>query len=198
MKNAVMILVCGILCVLTLAVVMTIGGSMNRRTEIQSNLSSAMEMTVEQMANKPDADKAAVTRCIVCMADAMDTDSDITIQVYQADMQKGVLAMKCIENFRHPNGKAGVTEWERTVICNKTEDLMTENYEVRFYSNREMMLQEGMCYKVYEMQEGDHIHPPVEPQLEGASFVGWLDSNDYMADFSQPVSQDLIYYAAWE
>lgn len=201
MKNAVMILVSGILGVLTLAVVMTIGGSMNRRAEVQGNLSSAMEMTVAQMTEKVNtsyADKAAVAQSIACMAAAMDTDSDVTVQVYQADMQKGVLSMKFTENFRHPNTKTGVAEWERTVICNKVKEVHTESYEVRFYPNREMMLQEGMCYKVYEMQEGDHILPPVEPQMEGVSFAGWMDRNDYMADFSLPVSQNLVYYAAWE
>lgn len=201
MKNAVMIFVSAMLCIITLAVVLTIGGSMNRRTELQSNLSSVIEMTVEQMAGEAKAsatDHMAVAQCIACMAEAMDTDSELVVQVYQADMQKGVLSMKFTENFYHPNGKSGVAEWERTAICNKLGKVHKKSYEVRFYPNRKMMLQEGMCYKVYEMKEGDRILPPVEPQMEGASFAGWLDRNDYMADFSQPVSQNLVYYAAWE
>lgn len=201
MKHAMLILVSGILGVLTLAVVLTIGGAMNRRNEVWSNLSYTMEETVERIASDTelvDKDMLAVAACVESMAYAMDTDSDITVEVYQADMQKGVLAMKVIEAFRHPNGKSGMAEWERTVIYNQRESDEPEKYEVRFYQNREMMLREESCYKTCEVLGGEHIMPPAEPRAAGLAFGGWVDTNGYMADFSQPVEQNLVYYAAWE
>lgn len=201
MKNAVMILVSGFLGILTLAVVLTIGGAMNRRNELQSSLSSAMEETVEQTVSDADLlerDMSAVASCVEAMTLSADADSHITAEVYRADMQKGVLTMKFVEDFMHPNGDDGRAEWERTVIYNQLETEEQESYEVRFYLNREMMPDEEACYKTCRVLSGERITPPAEPQGEGLSFEGWMDTNGYMADFSQPVNQNLSYYAAWE
>lgn len=202
MKNVVMMLVSGVLGLITLAIVMTICGKMNRSVEVQSSLSSVMEMTVEQMVSEEGKqqydEKKAVAECIENMTAAMDTDSDMTVKVYQADVEKGVLAINIFEQFRHPNGMSGSAEWGRTVIYNKAEKTEAECYEVRFYKNKAEMLCEGNCYKSYVVQEGEHISAPVDPLAEGAAFAGWKDVNDYIADFSQPVEQDRAYYAEWE
>ena len=180
MKHAMMIFVGGMLGILTLAVILTIGGAMNRRNELQRSLSNAMEETVEWIAADTeygDKDMMAVAACAESMVFAADTDSDITVEMYQADMQKGVLTMKVLENFCHPNGKRGTAEWQRTVIYNRREADEPETYQVL---------------------GGEHIMPPVEPKAEGLVFGGWIDTNGYMADFSQPVDQNLVYYASWE
>lgn len=202
MKNVVMMLVSGMLGILSLAIVMAICGKMNRSVEVQSNLSSAVEMSVEQMASMEgtgffDANEAVV-ECIESMAAAMDTDSEMTVKVYQADAGKGVLAVRVVEQFLHPNGKAGTTEWQRIAIYNRREEDETVSYRVRFYKSREEMLGEGNCYKAYVVQEGEHILSPAEPVVQGAVFAGWKDVNDYMADFSEPVEEDRCYYAEWE
>ena len=49
MKNAAMIIVSAIMGFLVLGIVLTIGGSMNRRCEAETILPSAMEKTVEGM-----------------------------------------------------------------------------------------------------------------------------------------------------
>ena len=49
MKNAAMIIVSAIMGFLILGIVLTIGGSMNRRCEVETILPSAMEKTVEGM-----------------------------------------------------------------------------------------------------------------------------------------------------
>lgn len=202
MKNVVMMLVSGMLGILSLALAMTICGRMNRSVEVQSNLSSAVEMSVEQMASADEArnydENEAVVECIESMAAAMDTDSDVTVKVYQADAGKGVLAIKVVEEFLHPNGEAGTTEWQRIAIYNRRKEAETACYQIRFYRNREEMLGEGTCYKTYTVQEGEQILSPAGPTVQGAAFAGWRDVNDYIADFSQPVEEDRCYYAEWE
>ena len=49
MKNAAMIIVSAIMGFLVLGIVLTIGGSMNRRCEAETILPSAMEKTIEGM-----------------------------------------------------------------------------------------------------------------------------------------------------
>lgn len=204
MKNIVMMLVSGILGVLTLAIVMTIFGRVNRSVELQGNLSSAMEMTLERRMELEeggafsDESAMAVAECVEHMAAVMDADTGLTVKVYLADMEKGVLSMKTIAEYRHPDGTDGTAEWERTVIYNRISEEEPDYYEVSFYRNKADMLGEGLCYKSMVVREGDCIHPPAEPAAAGAGFAGWRDINDYIADFSRPVEQRLTYYADWE
>lgn len=124
MKNIVTIISCALIGVITLAIVMSVSGRMNRSMEVKSNLSSAVEETVENLAGK----KYAVSDMEEYLADFseslmdfIDTDSDITVQVAAADMEKGILAVKVTETFMHPNGRTGEVFYERVVIFNKLE-----------------------------------------------------------------------------
>ena len=175
MKNAAMIIVSAIMGFLILGIVLTIGGSMNRRCEVET-----------------------IAECVELLAAEIDTDSDVVLKVYQNDVQKGVLSMKLQEKFQHPNGMEGTAEAVRTIIREERENVSKEQYRVRFYQNREGMLGEGSCYKVYTVEEGQCLQPPAEPGGNGVVFAGWHDWNDYAADFSQPIEENRDYYAAWE
>ena len=124
MKNIVTIISCALIGVITLAIVMSVSGRMNRSMEVKSNLSSAVEETVENLAGKKYAvsdmeeDLADFSESLM---DFIDTDSDITVQVAAADMEKGILAVKVTETFMHPNGRTGEVFYERVVIFNKLE-----------------------------------------------------------------------------
>lgn len=188
MKNAVMVLVSALLGVLTLAIVMTVGGRINRSMEIKSNLPSAVEETVENLAEKNytiDDRNAYIADMLEGLAKTLDTDSDIRIEVLAVDKEKAIMSIRVTEVFKHPNGKEGTTECERTVILNKVDESEPENYKVRFYVG-------DVLYKSCVVLAGDLVSAPAAPQ-EG--FAGWKDTNGYLADFAQPVMQDLAYYA---
>lgn len=201
MKNAAMIIVSAIMGFLVLGIVLTIGGSMNRRCEAETILPSAMEKTVEGIAYaEADCSSAelVLAECMELLAAEIDTDSDVVLEIYQNDVQKGVLSMKLREKFQHSNGMEGTAETVRTIIREQEENPSKEQYRVRFYRNREGMLGEGSCYKAYTVEEGQCLQPPAEPGGSGVVFAGWHDWNDYAADFSQPIEENRDYYAAWE
>lgn len=187
MKNAVMMIVSALLGVLTLAIAMTVGGRMHRSMEIKGSLPSAVEETVEKLADKKytiDNRNEYLADFTESLGAALDSDSGIRVEVTGTDKEKGLLSIRVTEEFKHPNGKPGTTECERTVILNKTDEPEPESYKVRFYVG-------SVLYKECAVHEGDLISAPVTPQ--GAS--GWKDANGYLADFSVPVTQDLSYYA---
>ena len=201
MKNAAMIIVSAIMGFLVLGIVLTIGGSMNRRCEAETILPSAMEKTAERTTSAEtdcSSGERVLAECVELLATEIDTDSDVVLKIYQNDVQKGVLSMKLQEKFRHPNGMEGTAEAVRTIIREKRGNVSKEQYRVRFYRNREGMLGEGSCYKAYTVEEGQCLQPPADPGGSGVVFAGWHDWNDYMADFSQPVEENRDYYAAWE
>ena len=201
MKNGVTLLLSGVIGILMLAIVMTVCGNMNRSVELQVNLSTAMESTMKNLSEYDDArsNLELLAECIEDMVFAMDSDMEVALEVYQTDVLKKILSLHTVGRYVHPNGMDGEVEWERTVIYEKkgeTEEM--ETCEVSFYRSKEDLLREGTCYKRFLVAEGECITAPVEPQISGEVFAGWKDSNDYMADFSQPVLQNLCYYAAWE
>ena len=180
MKNAAMIIVSAIMGFLILGIVLTIGGSMNRRCEVETILPSTMEKTVEGMPFAEagcSSGELVIAECVELLAAEIDTDSDVVLKVYQNE---------------------GTAEAVRTIIREERENVSKEQYRVRFYQNREGMLGEGSCYKVYTVEEGQCLQPPAEPGGNGVVFAGWHDWNDYAADFSQPIEENRDYYAAWE
>lgn len=79
-ENAAMIIVSAIMGFLILGIVLTIGGSMNRRCEVETILPSAMEKTVEGMPFAEaggSSGELVIAECVELLAAEIDTDSDV-------------------------------------------------------------------------------------------------------------------------
>lgn len=200
MKNITTIIVSVLLGSLTLMIVMTLHGRMNRSMEIKSNLPSIVEATVENMVPDQKYDINNYNEFIADFASNLsvnlDTDSNIIVKVLNADKEKGLLSVKVIEEYTHPNGNRGTVECERTVILNKVNEANQETYTVKFFLKKDDIVG-GRPYKVCKVCGGDNVSIPVEPTSTDGTFAGWLDPNDYAADFTVPVTGDITYYAAW-
>lgn len=199
MKNIVTMVVSMLLGAVTLLIVMVVNGRMNRSMELKSNLPSAVEETVEILADQKYSIGNAneyLADFVENLARILDSDCDLKVEIISKDTEKGLLSVRVTEEFLHPNGKNGTVECERTVILNKLYEPEPEIYTVRFFVNKSDI---GVveCYKSIQVLEGDMITAPAAPQVEGKTFAGWKDSNDYIVNFSAPVTQDLVYYAAW-
>lgn len=193
MKNVVMLIISIILGAITLVILMSVYGRVNRSAELQV-LSSVVEKTVENMTVSKTYDIRNAEEYVADFTENLsvqfDTDSTITVDVMRADKEKGLLSVSVMQTFRHPNGKTGTVHCDRTVILNKTEEPVTPTYTVQFFTG-------DTYYKSYTVYEGDIISAPAGPEMSGAVFIGWKDENDYLADFSQPIEQDVTYYAMW-
>ena len=110
-------------------ILMTMVGRTKRSVEIESNLSSVVEETVENMAVNPKYTIDNVDEYVADMtqylADVLEADSDIKIEIEKADKERGLLAVKVTERFLHPNGKVGMVSDSRVVILNKLEEPVT-------------------------------------------------------------------------
>lgn len=195
MKSVAMIVVSTLMWTVTLLIIMTVSGRMNRSVELGSGLSSIVEETlaninVDKVYDINSADEF-IADFTECLAVQLDSDSDIQVDVMGKDMEKGLLSLQVTEKFRHPNGKPGTVTDERLVLFNRLEETEPQEYSVQF-------IVEGDLYKAYTVHEGDVIAVPVNPAREGLRFLGWKDGNGYLADFTQPVEQDQSYYAEWE
>ena len=119
MKNIVTIISCTLIGAITLAIVMSVSGRMNRSMEVKSNLPSAVEETVENLSLKKYsiADiEEYLADFTATLSDFIDTDSELTVSVAGADIERGILSVKVTETFVHPNGRTGTVSCERTVL----------------------------------------------------------------------------------
>mgnify|MGYP002674779220 CR=1 FL=1 len=202
MRNVVMMAVSAILGVLSLIIVMSISGRSVRNMELKSNLSSLVEETVEEMIH---SDKYGMDNVNLFIGDfienlalVIDSDSELEVSVLQADKEKGILTVSVTEKFKYPNGKEGSVQTDKTVILDGAEqEPETPQYTVSFYLSKEDMNDGTGCYKKYLVYSGKNVTAPKNPSEEDKAFVGWKDGNDYLADFSVPVEQDVTYYAVW-
>ena len=199
MKNAAIIISSIILGVLALAIVMTIGGRSERDMELNDNLSSIVEETVDMLLAEKSYDMCDRNEFVADMIEnlsyVLDSESDITVNIEQADDEKGIMSVKVIVTYNHPNGEVGTVEAVRTVIFNKLDETEKNVCEVKFYTSVEGELQ---CYKRYEVLEGDTIPVPMNPVSAEATFTAWVDCDGQMVDFASPVTQDMCYYAIWQ
>ena len=98
MKNVVLILNGMVLLLLSLIILMAIYGRMNHSMELQSNLSSVMEEQINEMMLNEEYSitntQEFLTDFIGNLVVALDGKYDLTIDVLQVDMEKGILAVR--------------------------------------------------------------------------------------------------------
>lgn len=125
MKNVVLILNGMVLLLLSLIMLTAIYGRMNYSMELQSNLSSVMEEQINEIMLNEEYN---ITNTQEFLADfignlvvALDGKYDLTVDVLQVDMEKGILSVRVTADFFYLNGNCGTAVCERTVIFDRLQ-----------------------------------------------------------------------------
>lgn len=180
--------------VITIVSVMESGGRSNREMELADNLPAAVEETVSELMEEKNYDITSENEMIADMVEdlsrKLDSNSDITVNIENIDVAKGLMSIKVVASYQHPNGKEGSVSCERTVVFNKLQDDPAELCRVRF-------LVDARTYKTCNVWPGDTVSAPSEPTVSGKTFDCWVDVEGNPVDFTQPVTQSQIYYAKY-
>lgn len=123
MKNLIMMVICILLGMMTLGIIFSVSGRLNRSVELQSNVSTAVEQTV---INAKDGKSDSIHNASEFMADFIeqlsvvcDAESEFTVEILNVNPEKGMLAIQVTEQFQYPNGKRGKVSCKKTVIIEK-------------------------------------------------------------------------------
>lgn len=180
--------------VITIVSVMVSGGRSNREMELADNLPAAVEETVSELMEEKNYDITSENEMIADMVEdlsgKLDSNSDITVNIENIDVAKGLMSIKVVASYQHPNGKEGSVSCERTVVFNKLQDDPAELCRVRF-------LVDARTYKTCNVWSGDTVSAPSEPTVSGKTFDCWVDVEGNTVDFTQPVTQSQVYYAKY-
>lgn len=180
--------------VITIVSVMASGGRSNREMELADNLPAAVEETVSELMEEKNYDITSENEMIADMVEdlsrKLDSNSDITVNIENIDVTKGLMSIKVVASYQHPNGKEGSVSCERTVVFNKLQDDPAELCRVRF-------LVDARTYKTCNVWPGDTVSASSEPTVSGKTFDCWVDVEGNPVDFTQPVTQSQVYYAKY-
>lgn len=181
--------------VITIVSVMASGGRSNREMELADNLPAAVEETVSELMEEKNYDITSENEMIADMVEdlsrKLDSNSDITVNIENIDEAKGLMSIKVVASYQHPNGKEGSVSCERTVVFNKLQDDPAELCQVRF------LVDDARIYKTCNVWPGDTVSAPSEPTVSGKTFDCWVDVEGNPVDFTQPVTQSQVYYAKY-
>lgn len=192
MRNVIVLISTTAIGILVLFIVMTINGRMVRSMELSSNLSSVVEETLENMTLNPKYNiqntNAFIADFVETLSMSIDANSDVAVDILQCDKERGILSVRVMSSYVHPNGDSGTISCEKHVILDKLPEIKGNQYRVVFYVGSEI-------YKEYVLTEGAVLAAPVPPIISDGTFAGWIDGSGVAADFTQSLIQDVVYYA---
>lgn len=123
MKNLVMMVICILLGMMTLGIIFSVSGRMNRSVELQSNVSTAVEQTVINMEDEKMDSIHNVSEFVADFIQQLsvvcDTESEIKVEILNVSLEKEMLSIWVTEQFQYPNGKRGQVSCKKTVIIEK-------------------------------------------------------------------------------
>lgn len=196
MKQVIYGLIVGLIILLGIGIVVTVNGKTTRGGEINRALSGAVENAVETTMNEKsysiESNEEFLADFTQNLLTQISNDSDVEIQVAKVDYEKGILGVKVIETFTHPNGKEGKNECETTVVFEHAQtdsDFVTVKY----------LLDDATLYKEYKIKTGDEVLVPKAPTKEGKTFAGWCleNSSEVITEFGL-ATEDITYVASFQ
>lgn len=202
MKNIIIGAASFLIAILLIMVVYTVQGRETRNEEIQDGLSGAMTAAGEQMKETGayGSDKAFAAAFTENLMQQMDSVSDVTVSILEADSEKGIISAEVTQTYQHPNGKEGKTSCMRTLVLDReNEELLQLKKSVIAVFYTEQDLEEDHLYKTQLLLEGEKINVPKDPKKDGYVFVEWRDAKtEERADLEAGApKEDTYYYAVW-
>lgn len=151
----------------------TLYGRSIRQTELDNALTSgmkkAMEMLEAERGYAPESDEELVADFMEAFLIQIESWSDITVHILEADYKKGLISVEAIADYTHPIGTKGSVACKKTMILERYSTREEkESCEIQFFV-------QGSPYKTYVLEKGSVIPVPKEPKQQGKQFKGWKD-----------------------
>lgn len=173
MRNIVIGFVFAAMILLSVNIVSTMNSRSTRSQELSDALDTALEGTLSTLSkgtydinNKDEY----IADLVSNIAGQIQSDSELTVNILDADIEKGIMTVQVKEEYKHINGKTGAVTASKTVLLEEqqtTEDAeITDTVTINFY------LPDNTLYKSYKVKKGTEISEPVAPSEN----IEWLEN----------------------
>lgn len=155
MKNVVTGIMMSIILALITIIILTTDDRIIRINEVNTALADALDESI----NVLDMDKYSITDTDELIADVtqgllmqIESDAEVTVNIMDADKDKGIVTVEAVENFRKASGAAGQTAATRTIILEKQQVQNTYDENNRQY-NITYLNTDGTEYMTYSIKK---------------------------------------------
>lgn len=173
MRNIVIGFVFAAMILFSVNIVSTMNSRSTRSQELSDALDTALEGTLSTLSKGTydisDTDEY-IADLVSNIAGQIQSDSELTVNILDADIEKGIMTVQVKEEYKHVNGKTGAVTASKTVLLEEqqtTEDAeITDTVTINFY------LPDNTLYKSYKVKKGTEISEPVAPSEN----IEWLEN----------------------
>ena len=173
----------------------TVYGRSVRKTELDNALSSAMQKAMQMLDAEeyaPRSNEEFAALFLEAFAMNIESSSDVTVHILDADFEKGLLSVEAVLTYRHPVGTTGRVSARKTIIREEyAEGGGEESFVIQYIAD-------GELYKKYVLKKGTPLIVPAEPQ--NGAFLGWrkLEEDDVLLPESLLADRDYTFMAVFE
>ena len=165
MKNVVTGIMMSIMMALFIIIILTTDDRTIRINEVNTALADALDESL----NVLDINKYSITDTDELIADVtqgllvqIENDAEVTVNVMDADKDKGIVTVEAVENFRKASGAAGQTAATRTIILEKQQVQDTYDEDNRQF-NITYLNTDGTEYMTYSIKKSEQLIIPAAP-----------------------------------
>ena len=166
MKNVVMGAMMSIIIALITIIILTTDDRIVRINEDNTALANALDESISII----DTDKYSISDTSQLIADItqgllmqIESDSDITINVMDADRDKGIVTIEAVQDFIKPTGKSGQVAATRTIILEEKQPEDTYDEDNKIY-NIHFLTPEGDTYMNMGVKNQEKLIIPEAPE----------------------------------
>lgn len=110
----------GVLMILIFILIFfTIDGRMIRQTELDNALTLSMKSAMDMLLldeGKPETEEEWKTMFVESLIVQIESASDLTVNIIDCDMEKGILSVEAVLEYNHIVGTRGSVAAHRTII----------------------------------------------------------------------------------
>ena len=165
MKNVVTGIMMSIMMALFIIIILTTDDRIIRINEVNTALADALDESL----NVLDINKYSIADTDELIADVtqgllvqIESDAEVTVNVMDADNDKGIVTVEAVENFRKASGAAGQTAATRTIILEKQQVQDTYDEDNRQF-NITYLNTDGTEYMTYSIKKNEQLIIPAAP-----------------------------------
>lgn len=128
MKKALLSMFSIILILVFFLIFFTLYGRLVRHTEICNALELSMKQAMAQLQldeGGPSSEDEWIENFVQSVGIQIQSQSNLTVHIYEADMERGLLSAEAILTFRNPIGtESSVTSEKRTILLENYHDIV--------------------------------------------------------------------------
>ena len=125
MKNVVIGICSFVLTGILVLTLYTLHGRSIRQEELDDALACGLKTAMEQVKQggdiAPESDEELKALFLQCFLQQIDSNSQVTVHILEADHEKGLLSVEGVLTYRHPIGTEGRVTASGTVILEQEQ-----------------------------------------------------------------------------